>query len=506
MKILLLDIETSPNTAHCWGLFNQNIAITQVLESSYVLCWAAKWLGDETIMWRRAYGKQGRYRKDMLRTIHRLLDQADAIVHYNGCVAPGNRVLTKDLRWVDVGSVKIGDELLAFEEYPTSRKGRKFKCSTVEHVSFIEKPCSRITWSNGVSIVASNDHPWLAFSTPSSRNHIYRFNESMMGQKGMTIMPVWEESNDYHAGYLSAFFDGEGCLSQVRRFREKKINNEYVFSCVFSQKDKGIIKKLETSLLHHHIKYTVTSYDKNHPDMNVIRITGGVAECLRFLGMVRPQKLTRIDYEKLEASAVMGLEDVDVVAVEPVGVQTVVGLQTSSRTYIVEGFGCHNSRFDIPTLNKEFLLYNLQRPSPSKQIDLLQVTRNQFKFTSNKLDYVVQALKLGEKVKHRGHELWLGCMNNDLDCWKEMEQYNKHDVVILEKLYHRLLPWIKTHASYSAHQGKPVCPNCGSGQTHRRGYAIAVSGRYPRYQCQACGSWYRGSKVAVKGQERMIAL
>ena len=50
MKILLLDIESSPNTAHVWGLWQQNVGIKQIMESSYVLCWAAKWLDDKEIM------------------------------------------------------------------------------------------------------------------------------------------------------------------------------------------------------------------------------------------------------------------------------------------------------------------------------------------------------------------------------------------------------------------------------------------------------------------------
>ena len=45
MKILILDIETSPHTGFHWGLFQQNISIGQLIESSTVLCWAAKWLG-----------------------------------------------------------------------------------------------------------------------------------------------------------------------------------------------------------------------------------------------------------------------------------------------------------------------------------------------------------------------------------------------------------------------------------------------------------------------------
>ena len=120
---------------------------------------------------------------------------------------------------------------------------------------------------------------------------------------------------------------------------------------------------------------------------------------------------------------------------------------------------CHfnGSRFDIPVLNKEFLLHGMNRPAPYKEIDLLKAVRGQFKFTSNKLDYIVKVLGLGAKVKHRGLELWLGCMNNDSACWKEMEDYNKHDVVILERLYMRLLPWLKTHLSQSLFHEKMAC-------------------------------------------------
>jgi len=49
LKILLLDIETSPNTAHVWGLYNQNVSLNQLMESSYVMCWAAKWLDEKEV-------------------------------------------------------------------------------------------------------------------------------------------------------------------------------------------------------------------------------------------------------------------------------------------------------------------------------------------------------------------------------------------------------------------------------------------------------------------------
>ena len=46
-KILLLDIETSPNMVYAWGLFKQNLSIDHIIEAGSTLCWAARWLGDK---------------------------------------------------------------------------------------------------------------------------------------------------------------------------------------------------------------------------------------------------------------------------------------------------------------------------------------------------------------------------------------------------------------------------------------------------------------------------
>lgn len=80
MKTLLLDIETAPNKAYVWGLFNQNIAHGQVEQSGYVLCWAAKFLGQR----RMAFASVRGGALPMLRGVRDLLDAADAVVHYNG--------------------------------------------------------------------------------------------------------------------------------------------------------------------------------------------------------------------------------------------------------------------------------------------------------------------------------------------------------------------------------------------------------------------------------------
>jgi DNA polymerase elongation subunit (family B)/predicted RNA-binding Zn-ribbon protein involved in translation (DUF1610 family) len=158
----------------------------------------------------------------------------------------------------------------------------------------------------------------------------------------------------------------------------------------------------------------------------------------------------------------------------------------------------NGTKFDIPTLNKEFLLHGFAPPAPYKQIDLLRTVRSQFRFPSNKLDYVAQRLDLGSKTAHEGHSLWVKCMAGDKAAWRTMEKYNKQDVVLLEKVYHRILPWIKNHPNHNLFsEGDHVCPTCSSKRLQKRGNARTISGVYQRYQCQDCGSWSRSTKTGV---------
>lgn len=158
----------------------------------------------------------------------------------------------------------------------------------------------------------------------------------------------------------------------------------------------------------------------------------------------------------------------------------------------------NGTKFDIPTLNKEFLLHGMEPPSPYKQIDLLRVVKSQFRFPSNKLDYVAQRLDLGGKTKHAGHEMWIQCMANVPSAWRMMKEYNMQDVALLESLYYKLLPWIKNHPNHSEHSGKRVCTRCGHDEWHHRGWSAKAGGMYRRYSCKKCGGPFQERKPEKK--------
>jgi hypothetical protein len=80
-RILVLDIETAPNLAYVWGLWDQRVGLSQLVAPSSVLCFAAKWHGKPKIHF--ASDHHDGHTK-MIEKAHALMDEADAIVHYNG--------------------------------------------------------------------------------------------------------------------------------------------------------------------------------------------------------------------------------------------------------------------------------------------------------------------------------------------------------------------------------------------------------------------------------------
>lgn len=165
-------------------------------------------------------------------------------------------------------------------------------------------------------------------------------------------------------------------------------------------------------------------------------------------------------------------------------------------------------KFDIPILNKEFIKHKLVPPSTYQQVDLLEAARRNFKFASNKLDYVSQFLGLEAKLEHKGMKLWVGCLDGDKKSWDTMKKYNIQDVKLLPRLYERLLPWIKDHPNMALYSDveERVCPNCGSKHVTKRGVERLKTQSYQRYKCNDCGTNIRGRTTILPLSKRKTVL
>lgn len=154
----------------------------------------------------------------------------------------------------------------------------------------------------------------------------------------------------------------------------------------------------------------------------------------------------------------------------------------------------HNiDRFDSPMLRAKFVEYGLNPTKPYKTIDTRKIARSQFRFNSNSLNDLASTLKLGSKVQTGGFDLWRKCMAGDAEAWARMVKYNRHDVVLLEKVYERLKAWYPSHPNlslYGDERDRPACVVCASEKVQRRGYHVLKARRSARYQCQKCGHWF----------------
>lgn len=149
----------------------------------------------------------------------------------------------------------------------------------------------------------------------------------------------------------------------------------------------------------------------------------------------------------------------------------------------------HNGdAFDLRKSNERMITHGLNPPEPYKTVDTLKQARKHFKFTSNKLDELGKDLQVGRKLAHTGFELWEGCMNGDMRSWALMKRYNKQDVLLLEKVYLRFLPWIQNHPNVALYQDKEGCPNCG-GRRVKRGFTYTKTRKLQKLECTKCHNW-----------------
>jgi hypothetical protein len=155
----------------------------------------------------------------------------------------------------------------------------------------------------------------------------------------------------------------------------------------------------------------------------------------------------------------------------------------------------HNGKsFDVRKANARFVMNRMPPPSPYKVVDTLLEARKYFFFTSNKLNDLGKYLGCGEKVETGGFKLWKQCMAGDLKAWERMVRYCKNDVVLLEKIYLKLRPYMATHPNINIYtdNNSPQCPKCASKNVKKEGFAYTDVSKYQRYSCLDCKGWFRG--------------
>ena len=115
LKVLFFDIEVSPIKAMVWNLKPNYIRENQVSEYGRILCFAAKWLGTDKIIYKETRTKND---KQVTKELIKLFDQADIVCGHNS--------QSFDVKWVTARALGHGiDPPSPFKNADTYRIAKK---------------------------------------------------------------------------------------------------------------------------------------------------------------------------------------------------------------------------------------------------------------------------------------------------------------------------------------------------------------------------------------------
>lgn len=169
----------------------------------------------------------------------------------------------------------------------------------------------------------------------------------------------------------------------------------------------------------------------------------------------------------------------------------------------------HNiDQFDLPVIRARAVINGLRPPKLVKTVDTLKIART-MKFQSNKLDSLAQVLGVGEKHRHSGISMWVGCIRGEESSLEEMLKYNLIDVEILVKVYNKIRsfdPKAPNAGLYNPSE-ELACRVCGSHNVLPTGSTVKTGvASYTEYVCTDCGARSRDRKIVIPSEHRKSLL
>lgn len=268
----------------------------------------------------------------------------DVSSHYY-CVVPSTRILYQDLSWREIGDAQPGDEIVAIDETPdeeNTRRGRKLKKASITAVARRKTQCVEIVLSDGRAVTCSLDHPWLGrrFADPSGRRRVSRSHKSTLrswcwlaaqelavGDRLYAPLIPWDTNDDWRTGYLAGIIDGEGCYSADG-------------AITIAQKEGPVLDRIKQLLAELGIEFSIQNARPN--GVRVI-CASGLQSNLQLLGMTRP---TRLAFDRAwvgrSPRSRLYSGSLTITEINYVGLQEVVSISTTARTYLSEGIFSHN--------------------------------------------------------------------------------------------------------------------------------------------------------------------
>jgi hypothetical protein len=271
------------------------------------------------------------------------------------CLDPNTRVLTADLKWVTLQDIKVGQEIVAIDEF-TLRKGkgsaRKMRTAIVEKKSSIFSEAIKLTMEDGRELIATGEHKFLSRNINNSWEGVFwkKVKDFKINDEIRQITTPWEEGN-FKDGWFGGILDGEGSM------RKKQVKSGRGI-CV-GQQAGPLFDKMEEYVKVKGYNYVRTSGPPRKGGWGK-KIMNGIGiirmdELFRMIGQTRPERFIKNRWwenKELPGKGARKTKHYDnvntgwkkIVKIEILPKkQELIDLQTSTKTYIAEGFVSHNS-------------------------------------------------------------------------------------------------------------------------------------------------------------------
>lgn len=517
-KLLYFDIETTLAKSYHWGQWKQNLTMKQAIQPSHLLSHAWAW-GDGDVSCSILTQKEIIEHDDerLVLELWALLDAADVVVGHN-CMEENSKVLTKDLSWVSIKDVNVGDELIGFEEGKSPFKPYRSKdgkwlgqgsnrevipCVVTEHTT-IQQEAFEVELSDGSKVVTTEDHYWLAKTSKKGVLTWVKTKDLIKRHAHIVrYMNTWEFDDTHNGGWLGGFFDGEGSLVYSS---SKSLSGLQV-----CQRPTNAWSKCLSLLEDYGIKHSAPESKVGglgRQDCEYIYTNGkwDILEMIGKFGMVKLKQQLFDGGMSLGTVSSNGKEALTVVSITPVGLKNIVIMGTNTSTYFSEGFAMHNcKRFDTKKANGYFLKYGLPPPSPYKQIDTLEIAKKHFNLPFKSLAYLAEFLNVELKEDSGGIQTWIACDRGDQEALDTMEFYNKGDVISLRDIHKRLIGWDNNGVNFSLYNDEHdfVCTHCGSDDilVMSDKFAYTPQRKYQVYRCNSCQAVLRSNSKEGLGNK-----
>jgi len=288
------------------------------------------------------------------------------------CLDPNTKILKSDFSWICLKDIKVGDEIVSVDEHPRCRgSARKLRKSIVQAKKTTIRKTYKINFENGKSLICSGEHRWLARNSSTDCHwrsiHGEGKYQLKVGQKIRRIVTDTWEQGDYEDGWMGGMLDGEGSLAKKNR-----LGGNIGLSQVEGKVWNRLVQYFEKNDYSYRIEIDkacrLGKYGKRPVNKLVLSRTD---EIFKLLGITRPSRFLKQDWwEGKKVPQIKSGNYSIITSIECIGEQELIDLQTSTKTFIAEGYVSHNSTFAViyildeclftPNLNCGIVSYSIE--------------------------------------------------------------------------------------------------------------------------------------------------